>query len=130
MSSILPQIAGLQDAATFNFKYAETLLNIAVNKLLAEEEINVGIFNEDEFAGSCIGFDADNFEDIQLELRYFDEKFQIALNEHSEENFACTFRYSIFEGSVLYYNIPETLREIMKNVSVSSVPMKYYPNRL
>lgn len=127
MTSILPQIEALQEVPFIHERYAETLLNLLVSKLLSMDEFEIGIFQKGRRRGSVIGFDADDFENVQLELRYIDYKFVLVLHEHSDENFASTFRYKIFEDSPLYQRIPDKLRVAMEDVADEFEPSTYQP---
>lgn len=117
MSSILPQISSLQETPSFNFRYAEILLHLFVTKLLSMDEIEIGTFIEADEEGSVIAFDGDDFENTQLQLRFAENRFVLVLQEHSDEHFACTFNYKIFDHSVLYQRIPDKLRAAMEDVA-------------
>lgn len=124
MTSILPQIEILQEIPFFHKRYAEIVLKLIVDKLLCMNEFEIGTGNG---KGSVIGFDADDFENVQIELQYFDFKFVLIVNEHSEENFASTFTYKIFEDSPLYKMIPEKLIAAMGQVADEKESVTYKP---
>lgn len=117
MSSILPKIEVLNEVPALHEFYAGSLFKILIDKLLRMDEFEIGIGWQGKKEWSAIGFDGDDFEDVQLELRYMDHNFVIVVNENSEENFASTFTYKIFESSPLYNQIPEKLREMMIDVA-------------
>ena len=125
MTSLLPQIKSLQDTPLINLRYAEILLDLAISKLLSMDEFMIGIFEAGGEKGSIIGFDGDDLEDVQLELQYSDSKFILVLNENSDENFACTFKYKIFQNSELYQRIPDKLRAAMEKAANKFKSAKY-----
>lgn len=129
MSSILPQITTLQETPSFNFRYAELLLNLLVQKLLSMDEFIIGTFSEADEEGSIIAFDGDQFENTQLQLRFAEDRFVLVLHEHSDENFACTFSYKIFDHSDLYQRIPDKLRSAMEEVASDNQPFTFKPNK-
>lgn len=120
MSSILPQIETLQDVPLFNYKYCEFMLKVLLSKLFEMQEFDIGLFREGEEEGAVIGFDGNDSEDVQLELRYAENRFIIVVTENSTENFACTFQYKIFDDSLLYQMIPDKLRAVMEHAADKS----------
>ncbi|MCC7303495.1 MAG: hypothetical protein IT233_12720 [Bacteroidia bacterium] len=128
MSSILPQIDVLTEVPALHEFYAKSLLRILTDKLLSMDEFEIGIFTQGKKAWSAISFDGDDSEDVQLELRYSDHNFVIVVNENSEENFASTFTYKIFENSPLYNQIPEKLQGMMRDVAFEGEPAIFRNN--
>jgi hypothetical protein len=130
MSSILPQINELQETPFVNARYADRLLTLLIEKQLSLEELNIGLFESFDETGSVIRFDEGDFENVQLELKYTAYRFIIELTENSNENFACTFRYKIFEDTDLYDKIPEVLRRFMIKAADDNKSKRYKKSQL
>lgn len=128
MTSILPQIEELQEVTFIHERYAEKLLHLLVSKLLSLDEFTIDVhYHKGRPKGSVIGFDGDDGENVQLELRYVNYKFVLVLHGHGDENFMSTFRYKIFEDSPLYQQIPDKLRKAMDDVTDEYQPITYKP---
>jgi hypothetical protein len=117
MSSTLPKISALREAPSANRQYAEILLNLLVTAFFSMDEIYIGLFENNDEKGSAISFDADEFENVQLQLQYSGNRFLLILYENSNENCACTFSYKIFDNTDLYQRIPEKIRDAMEEVA-------------
>ncbi len=128
MTSIQPQIDQLCEVPFIHDQYAEKLLHLLVSKLLSMHEFEIGVYYyKGKPKGSVICFDGDEFENVQLELRYVNYKYVLVLHAHGDENFMSTFRYKIFEDSSLYQRIPEKLRKAMDDVTDEYQPITYKP---
>lgn len=126
MGSVLPQLGELYEVPLIHEQYAGRLLKLLVFKLLSMEGFEIGILPKGK-RGSVVRFDGDDFENVQLELRYTNYKFILVLHAHGDENYMSTFRYKIFEDSPLYNTIPDKLRTAMEDVADELEPITYKP---
>ena len=119
MGSILPKIEKLQEIPELHEKYACSLLKLVLDKLLQEQELDIGIkrgANPDEVY-SIISFDSDELENCNIELTFsIRSRIELIVNDHSEDMFTSTFTYRIIEGTPIYKLLPVGLIDIMEEV--------------
>ncbi len=130
---VFPEIEELVAIPDFHLKYAEAILETIIAKLLAEEEIDVGIFfekeGEEKCEGSIISFSTDEFENVFVHLRYHSGKYEVKVEDHTSDFNTSIFVYDL-RDSGLEGIIPSVLREFMEKVALENQHAIFRPGTL
>ncbi len=120
MTSILPQINGLNEIPDLHDYYAKRVLSFIIEKLRQEDSIDIGVIGNG--GSSLISFDTDDWENTKIDLRYKNGKFSIKIRAYSRDDDKSTFYYYLHEPSELYDMIPPKLIEAMADVAMKCEP--------
>lgn len=120
MTSILPQINGLNEIPHLHDYYAKRVLFFIIEKLHQDNSVDIGVMGNG--GSSLISFDTDDWENTKIDLRYKNGKFSIKIRAFSRDDDKSSFYYYLHEPSEMYDMIPIKLRITMADVAMECEP--------